>query len=106
MDFEDLPPDLERMSTQKSPMYRRERHLASAITLTEIKYMFTHRDNPPALRPHYRRVFEEVQNLEVLPATSFLAWCCNHLEKWKDTSRDDPELNRHAAKVAAMATRI
>lgn len=51
---EETRPGLERVKPERCPVYRRECHLASAITLAEIDYMLTHRENHAALRPHPR----------------------------------------------------
>lgn len=66
MDTDPLP-GLEEVTPTRCPIYRRERHLASAITLTEIHYMLKHRDNPEALRPHHKRMLEDVKDAYILP---------------------------------------
>lgn len=101
-DIEDLP-GIEEVIPQKTPIYRRERHLASAITLTEIEYILTHQHNPAALRPHHRRVLSDTEEYTILPATGFLSWCVANLESWCDPSKEEKVLMRRAERVAHLA---
>lgn len=102
MDEGDLP-GLEETPPARSPLYRRERHLASAITLTEIDYVLEHRENPKALRPHHKRLLEDIEGLTILPATSFLSWCLRNLDSLQQCPKDHLERRRRAEDVAHMA---
>lgn len=102
MENEEIP-GIERVALQKSPLYRRERHLASAIITTEIEYMFRHHDNPAALRPHHKRLLEDVQEMNILPATSFLSWCVKNLSYLYTHDKAGNEMLRRAEKVAHLA---
>lgn len=84
-------------------MYRRERHLASAITLTEIDYIFKYSENPAALRPHHKRLLDDISDSQVLPATSFLSWCVKNLNDLYNYDKADKELLRRAETVAHLA---
>lgn len=102
MDTEQLP-GLEEATPTKCPIYRRERHLASAITLTEFHYMIKHRDNHAALRPHHKRMLEEVKDMYILPAQDFLSWCVRNLNQLCNDRKEDHETLRRAEKVAHLA---
>ncbi|CAG5001626.1 unnamed protein product [Parnassius apollo] len=102
---EDLP-DIEPSPIVKTPIYCRERHIATAITMTEVDYMFRNKDNPAALRPYHKRIVEETRLATILPAQAFLAWCCQDFEKWRDSNRDESETNRRASRVAAYVSQV
>lgn len=100
MDIEDLP-GLEAIPPKKTPIYRRERHLASAITLTEIE-IFTHRNNNAALRPHHKRILNEIEGISLMPPTEFLSWCVSDLTRWDGHTKEEKALMRRAERVSQL----
>lgn len=101
MDIEGLP-GIEETPPSRCPIYRRERHLATAITLTEIEYILEHQGNPAALRPHHKRIIENIKDLKILPASDFLAWCVGNASLLYTDTKEEHELHRRAEKVAHL----
>lgn len=104
--MEELPPGTEALPPDKKPLLRRERHLASAITTTEIDYMTKHHDNHAALRPQHKRILNDVGSQTILPASNFLAWSMSNLEDLCEQVKEDTELLRRAERIAGLATSI
>lgn len=60
--------------------FRRDTHLSSAITITEIEYILTNKDNPQALKEEHRRMVAHVKGLELLHPRELFSWVLNNLD--------------------------
>lgn len=60
--------------------FRRDTHLSSAITITEIEYILTNRDNPQALKEEHKRMISHVKGLDLIHPREFFSWVLNNIE--------------------------
>lgn len=60
--------------------FRRDTHLSSAITITEIEYILTNKDNPQALKEEHRRMIAHVKGIELRHPREFFSWVLNNIE--------------------------
>lgn len=87
------------------PQYRRERHLATAITMTEVNYMLTNLKNPAPLRPHHKRLADDLKGTQILPAEGFFSWRMKNLDDLHNHGKESLLLLKRAESVAHMATK-
>lgn len=60
--------------------FRRDTHLSSAITITEIEFMLTNKDNPQALKEEHLRMVAHVRDLDLHHPKELFSWVLNNLE--------------------------
>lgn len=74
MDYTELITD---QATTGSPVFRKDRHLSSALVVTEIEYMFNFRDNPHALKKEHKMLLEEIDKhkIRIQHPEGFYSWC-------------------------------
>lgn len=83
-DIGDIEETDKKTFAPSSPLYRREKHLSSAILTSEIDYVFRNCNNLPALRPHHIQLLDCIarDGVTVIPSDTFLTWGQNkpHLQ--------------------------
>lgn len=47
----------------REPVFRKDRHLSSALVTTEIQYLLTHRNNPKALKKEHKDLIEKLDEV-------------------------------------------
>lgn len=60
--------------------FRRDTHLSSAITITEIEFILTNRENPQALKEEHIRMVAHIRDLDLLHPREFFSWVLNNME--------------------------
>lgn len=72
---EDLP-DTSRVRTNQI-VFRKDKHLSSALVITEIEYMMVNRANRPALKHEHRLLLEhmEKESWSLTHPSLFYSWC-------------------------------
>lgn len=59
---------------------RRDTHLSSAITITEIEFILTNRNNPQALKEEHLRMVAHVRDFDLVHPKEFFSWVLNNLD--------------------------
>lgn len=77
--MDDLP-DVE-VRTTSEPIFRKDRHLSSALVMTEIEYMLHYETNPRALKKEHHMLLAELRgdSLTLVPPESLYAWYMSHI---------------------------
>lgn len=60
--------------------FRGDTHLSSAITITEIEFILTNKDNPQALKEEHLRMVAHVRDLDLHHPKEFFSWVLNNME--------------------------
>lgn len=60
--------------------FRRDTHLSSAITITEIEFILTNRENPQALKEQHLRIVAHIKELDLIHPKEFFSWVLNNLD--------------------------
>lgn len=89
------------------PIFRKDRHLSSALVATEIDYMLTNRTNPRGLKREHRELLEHLEESQAtpLPSKDFIPWVA---KEWKNLASTGESLAglTTAMQVACEALRI
>jgi len=98
IDWEDLP----RRST---PIFRKDKHLSTALIITEIEYMLQNKDNPRGIKREHRELLQKIKDKEYLISEHFIPW---FMKAWRDMASTHLPLTplTTAIKVAHHTTRI
>lgn len=91
--------------TKKSPIFRRDRHLASALNRGEIDYMFSQWDNPRGLKREHILLKKETKDVTYLPSDNFIHWALLHISDDNTSIRSSLRLCHHM-RVADQTTSL
>lgn len=63
--------------TGNNTVYRKDRHLSSALIMTEIDYMKANQDNTAALKVEHIQIYNDmkINNWTWTEADDFYSWC-------------------------------
>lgn len=88
-------------------LFRKDRHLSTALITSEIKYVVDNQNNPLGLKREHRDLLARIKggNVTVLPSEAFIPWFATNWKKTGDTNKPLTPLTT-ALKVASHATRI
>lgn len=103
MDEDDPSPQYEKISRQ--PIFRRDRHLASALMRGEIDYLFQQWDNKPGLKKEHKLLIKDTAGATFLPSDQFIHWALLSTQRVGAAARYDRDLLRHM-KIANDATHL
>ncbi|AWI42881.1 RNA-dependent RNA polymerase [Formica exsecta virus 4] len=105
--FETLQEEGLQYERVHQPIFRKDRHLSSALTDTEISYMLSNRNNPKGLKREHRELLEHVErvNATILNSKSFIPWIANEWTNLSSTSESLAGLTT-ALQVASEALRV
>lgn len=87
-------------------MFRKDRHLSSALLTSEIDYLLAHRTNKRALKREHIQLLEKIEkaNAQILRSGEFLAWA---FRNWKQMGITQESLTPLTAlRIAEHALRI
>ncbi|QMP82162.1 RNA-dependent RNA polymerase [Hymenopteran orino-related virus OKIAV87] len=101
--------DLPGVSLQRvhNPIFRKDRHLSSALITTEIDYMFENAQNLKALKREHKELLAKLETTRATPLDSkgFLGWGMSRLHHLAHTKNANQELNQ-ILRAACEATRV
>ncbi|CAB3241750.1 unnamed protein product [Arctia plantaginis] len=92
-------------STKRKPVFRRDRHLQSALHNGEITYMFENWQNTSGLKKEHILLKRDTKGVCYLPSDQFIHWALLHVSKKPEDMRLARELSKHI-KVANDATNL
>lgn len=101
MEEDDPNPEFEKIN--RAPIFRRDRHLASALSNGEIQYLFRNWENPPGLKKEHRLLIKDTKGVMFLPSEQYVHWALRHVSGCRKAAMYNKELNRHI-RVAQDAT--
>ncbi|ANQ45640.1 RNA-dependent RNA polymerase, partial [Orinoco virus] len=101
MEDDDPAPTYEKPN--KSPIFRRDRHLASALTRGEIDYLLNNWDNPRGLKKEHILLKQDTQDVTFLSSSQYIHWALIHVSSQPATPSSVSLLLRHM-RVANDAT--
>ncbi|KAL0105524.1 hypothetical protein PUN28_016888 [Cardiocondyla obscurior] len=92
---------------QRRPIFRKDRHLSSALVTSEIEYMLLHKENPREVKREHRELLAHVESTraQILHSKDFFSWA---MVEWKNFSYNKESLTglTSALRVAQEALRI
>ncbi|CAG9763643.1 unnamed protein product [Ceutorhynchus assimilis] len=92
---------LEGVTRVPTVIFRKDRHLASALVISEIQYMMTHRTNPKALKREHTQLLDDLSNRHIIHPQYAYSWFMDNTTRLY-THNHTPELNS----LLAIATRV
>jgi hypothetical protein len=57
---------LQERKERSPPIFRKDKHLSTALTLSEIDYFMLHRSNPKALKQEHRALAQAINNIHLM----------------------------------------
>ncbi|KAJ2941434.1 hypothetical protein O0L34_g3646 [Tuta absoluta] len=85
------------------PIFRRDRHLASALGRGEIDYLYSQWNNPPGLKKEHKMLIRDTRGATFLPSDQFLHWALLTTTRIGAAERHSRDLRRHM-RIANDAT--
>ncbi|CAH2236868.1 jg23224 [Pararge aegeria aegeria] len=93
MEEEDPSPTYAR--ERRPPIFRRDRHLASALARGEIDYLLSQWDNPRGLKREHHLLKRDTKNVTFLPSDQYIHWALLHISSSPPSPRYTEQLLRH-----------
>lgn len=90
---------------RRPPIFRRDRHLASALTRGEIDYLLSQWNNPRGLKKEHHLLKRDTKNVTFLPSDQYIHWALLHISSSPPLPRYTEQLLRHM-KIATGATNL
>jgi len=96
-----------RIEKERKPLFRKDRHLSSALLTSEMDYLLTYRANKRALKKEHIQLLEKVEKLDarILGSEGFLPWA---FKNWRHMGASTELLTplTTALKIAEHALRV
>ncbi|QPB73978.1 RdRp [Hymenopteran orino-related virus OKIAV85] len=90
---------------QHDPLFRKDRHLSSALVTTEIEYMWQNKTNPKGLKREHRELIEDLKDETPLSSQEFIPLMLHNRHDLAYTKRPLTELST-CMHIAANALRV
>lgn len=93
--MEEEDPNPTYSTPKRRPVFRRDRHLQSALHKGEIEYMFKYWDNNAALKKEHASLKKDTEGVKFLDSDQFIHWGLLHVSKCGKNSPEGRDLARH-----------
>lgn len=105
--IEELQEEGLQFERRRVPIFRKDRHLSSALLTSEIQYMLQNKDNPRGLKKEHRALLARISDptTVVRPSVDFISWSAREWQNFAQRGQPITPLTA-SLRVASEALRV